>query len=411
MIDPTLAEYAQTERQSEIIQAVIESSTYAEAAAKLDIHKRGVERAVSDVKHRATMHGYSPEHGWVNKQPNGFPLSGVSTLMKDANGNLQWVKAQADKEQREEQVKQAIEAMYADLPKIKAPKAPRKYDKDIIPWYQIGDGHLGMLAHEWETGHNFDLKIAQQELCGAFQILFDESQTCERCVIHDCGDFTHYENFAAVTEASGNPLDADGRFPKMIDIYVKVMRFIIESALKKYRHVDVIINQGNHSRTNDIWMPRLIEAAYGHTGRVHVLNNSNVFIPYRMGNTFVMTHHSDKTKPERLPMVMANDFRQDWGETEYHYIDVGHHHHKWKMAALETGGAVVEMWNTLAPEDKYANDAGYRAKQSMTRVDRSKTYGEIGRRVLPVKEVRNKLSKALKKTDYQEPERRVVHTV
>jgi DNA repair exonuclease SbcCD nuclease subunit len=265
-----------------------------------------------------------------------------------------------------------------------------------------------MLAHEWEVGHNFDLKIASQEILSAFSILFDEAIETERCVINDLGDFTHYENFAAVTEASRHPLDADGRFTKLIHVYSAIMRNIVDKALTKQKYVDVIINQGNHSRTNDIWMAELLRVAYGESGRVNVLNNGSVFIPYRMGNTFVMTHHSDKTKPEKLLSVMANDFRQEWGETEYHYVDIGHYHHK--MAIIERGGAKVEMWNTLAPMDKYAHDYGYRSHQSITRVDRSRTYGEVGRRVLSIREIRDKLNKCFIQSDYVAPNRRAVFT-
>ena len=77
------------------------------------------------------------------------------------------------------------------------------------------------------------------------------------------------------------------------------MRFIVDLALTKAANVDVIVNQGNHSRTNDMWMAVLLRAVYGHTGRVNVLNNSSPFIAYRMGKTLVMTHHSDTAKPNR----------------------------------------------------------------------------------------------------------------
>jgi DNA repair exonuclease SbcCD nuclease subunit len=139
-----------------------------------------------------------------------------------------------------------------------------------------------------------------------------------------------------------------------------------------------------------------------------VLDNSSVFIPYRMGNTFVMVHHGNKTKAEKLISVMASDFRQDWGETEFRYIDIGHYHHK--MQVREEGGATVEMWNTLAAKDRYGHDGGWRAGQSITRVDRSKTDGEVGRRVLPVQAVR----RAIKRQGaghYEPPDRQNVHSV
>jgi hypothetical protein len=126
---------------------------------------------------------------------------------------------------------------------------------------------------------------------------------------------------------------------------------------------------------------------------VNVLNNGNVFIGYRMGNTFVMTHHSDRCRPADLARVMSTDFHADWGETEYRYIDIGHIHHN--MVLKEHPGVSVESFNTLAPKDKWHNDKGYRSRSSMTVVYRSRTYGEVGRRVLPIREVRDRVLAAM----------------
>jgi hypothetical protein len=196
-----------------------------------------------------------------------------------------------------------------------------------------------------------------------------------------------------VTEASRHMLDYDGRFPKMIRAYSRIMRFIVQKVLEKANNVDVIVNQGNHSRTNDCWMAELLTVAYGHTERVKVLNNDCVFIAYRMGATFVMTHHSDKCRPAKLAHVMATDFAKDWGEAEYRYIDIGHIHHG--MVLKEHPGVSIESFNTLAAKDKWATDGGYRARQSIAVVFRSRTYGEVGRRVLPIREIRDRILAAL----------------
>jgi len=195
----------------------------------------------------------------------------------------------------------------------------------------------------------------------------------------------------AVTSASGHALDADGRHPKMIRVYSRVIRFIVERALTKAKFVDVIINQGNHSRINDFWTREMLTVAYAHTGRVNVLDNDSVFIPYRMGKTLVMVHHSDKCKPAHLVGVMTSDFRKDFGETEFHYIDVGHVHHH--FVSREHPSVVIESWNHLAASDKWAHDSGYRARKAISVVLRSKTYGEIGRRLLPIQEIRDRLSR------------------
>lgn len=326
--------------------------------------------------------------------PKGHVVKGVSTLY-DADGvpKLQWVRTREDEKQRVEAIREAIAAFYEDVPQIQVAPEPPDYQSDLIPWIQIGDAHIGLLAHAAEVGENFDLKIAERELCKAISILIAELPSCERLVVNDLGDMTHYENLAGVTEAGGNRLDFDCRFPKMIKTYSRVLRFIVDKCLTKARNVDVIINQGNHSRTNDIWAAELLRVAYGHTGRVHVLNNDSVFIAYRMGNTLVMTHHSDKCKPKDLAHVMTTDFRKDYGETEHHYIDIGHVHHA--QVLKEHPGIFIESFNHLASLDKWAHDIGYRNRKSITVILRSRQFGEVGRRILPIQEIRKRLEGAV----------------
>lgn len=381
------------------------STSTAKRWLKVYVYRMGILNDDPEAAQLA-MQGYAPEHDMTHTVPKPFVLKGTSTLY-GGNGEVkqQWVKTKLSDIMASEAIKAAIDGMIDELPQVQVVDAPLDYQTDIVPWIQIGDAHLGMLAHASEIGENFDLKIAEKEICEAISILIDELPCCERLVINDLGDFTHYENFSATTEASGHALDADTRFPKMIKVYSRVMRFIVEMALTKAKHVDIIVNQGNHSRTNDIWMAEFLRVLYEHTNRVHVLNNDSVFIAYRMGNTLVMTHHSDKCKPSQLVHVMTNDFRQDYGETEFHYIDVGHVHHG--MVMKEHPGIFVESFNHLAALDRWAHDAGFRNRKSITIILRSKQFGEIGRRVLPIQEIQSRLKKAHQST----PSRREVYTV
>lgn len=412
----SLIEFCSTERQRQVIEMAEAGESFHSIGRNLGLTFQYVSRIHKLIKERAATHGHAPESGFNHKVPAPHIAKGVSNLWKRGEPEplLSWVKSGISKEQFEKHLAEAADLFYAALPKMNVPKArPKtKYNKDIIPWFQIGDAHLGMLAHSAEVGHNFDIKIAVTELMTAFSILFAESESCERCVINDLGDFTHYENFRGQTEQSGHQLDYDGRFPKMIDYYIPLMRSIIENALRKFKYVDIIVNQGNHSRTNDIWMARLLREVYSDTDRVNVVNNSDVFIPYRMGDTFVMTHHSDKCNPAQLAKVMATDFREHWGAARFCYIDTGHVHHG--FTSKEHPGVMIESWNTLAPADKYAHDGGWRSRQSITRVDRSRKYGNTSRRTLPVEEVQDRIAAGLTKhvkEGYRPPQPRKVFIV
>ena len=396
-IDERLKDWATPTQARYIDQINLHGGARAAAKALGTCHST-LTKAIVRLKKVAAAHGYSPEHGLNSPVPEPYVAKGHSTLerINPATGAreqvLQWTKTRLDDQKFLELIKEAVAGFIAEVPPLAVPAAPLDYQADIIPWIEIGDGHLGMLAHAAEVGENFDLKIAETELCGAIGILIDELPACERLVINDHGDFTHYENMKGETEASGHKLDYDGRFPKMIKVYSRVFRWIVEKALTKAQHVDVIVNQGNHSRTNDIWMAELLRVAYGNTGRVHVLNNDSVFIAYRMGKTLVMVHHSDTCKPQRLAGVMTTDFRKDFGETDFHYIDIGHVHHG--MVMKEHPSIFIESFNHLAALDKWAHDGGYRNRKSITIILRSRTYGEKGRRVLPIEEIRDRLMNA-----------------
>jgi hypothetical protein len=382
-----------TEAELQYLPSLQSGLSIRQTGKSLGINPSTISRAMKRLHRRAARSGWSPDHDMTKPVPDGFYVKGVSTYY-DETGKArgQWVKSAADTQAVKEFLAEALAEFLEGVPTLPAPAPPAQTQADVIPWVQIGDAHIGLLAHAAETGENFDLKIAEQELCEAIRMLLEQAPDSERIVINDLGDATHYDNLAATTAASGHPLDADGRHPKMLRVYSRTMRFIVDLALTKAKHVDVIINQGNHSRINDFWMRELLTAAYGHTGRVHALDNDSVFIPYRMGKTLVMVHHSDKCRPERLVGVMTSDFKKDYGETDYHYIDVGHRHHH--FVSREYPGVIIESWNNLAANDKWAHDAGYRARKAITMVYRSKTYGEVGRLLLPIEAVRDRLARA-----------------
>jgi len=414
-MDENLKQFANPLQATYIDAITAARGNIRKAARRLGKHHSTLQNAVRLVEAAAAAHGYAPKHGLDHPIPAPFVARGHSTLDKIHNGPidpvtgrqqvLQWTKTRIDDTEWLKAVQEGVEAFVAEQPPLPVGSPPLVTDNDIIPWIQIGDAHLGMLAHEAETGANFDLKIATAELKMAISMLIDELPDVDRLVINDLGDFTHYENMRGETDASGHKLDFDGRFPKMIEVYSELMRFIVDKALTKARNVDVIVNMGNHSRTNDIWMAVLLRAVYGNSGRVNVLNNGTPFIGYRMGNTLVMTHHSDLCKPAKLAHVMATDFAADWGECDYRYIDIGHIHHG--MVLKEHPGVLIESWNQLAAKDKWAHDGGYRSRQSIAVAYRSRTYGDMGRRVLPLRQVQDRIrATAHGKDHYIAPVRR-----
>lgn len=340
----------------------------------------------------------------ANMVAEGFRLKGYSEFTKTEHGTPIWLKTVQAEQDYYSAVIEAINSREPKAVNIPPPRIQTFDARDIVPWLNIGDAHIGMLAHGIEALANFDMKIAKPELLQAAFDLIDRAPDCETLVINELGDGTHYENMRAMTERSGHQLDADGRFYKMIDCYLDIMEALIEKALHKARNVHLIINQGNHSETNDYWAATHFRRLYSKIGneRVKVLDNRNPFIGYRMGRTFVLVHHGHKAKPETLRQVMSTDYALDWGEATFRYIDGGHIHH---FSAKELGGAEWCSFNNLAPVDKHAHDGGWRSKQAMTLVLRSRTYGDLGRYKMPIEMVWDRIRQTAPDHYIPEPKR------
>jgi len=403
VIDPRLIDYCTTDWQKTVIQSLVQYGNATIAAKQLGRSESTIRTVHMKVRRKAARVGFASEAQLDFPVAEGFELKGYSHFTRTEAGEPIWLKTRAVEHAYWHGIQEAIESL--PTPDFSGLPTPPEPQEDIIPWLQIGDAHIGMLADEHETGAAFDIKIAEEKICAAAAYLIDKAPPCKRMVINDLGDGTHYETFRAETESSGHVMDYDTRYWKMIHAYIRIIRFIIERALEKAEHVDFIANQGNHSRSNDIWIAALVSALYEHSGRVSVLRNDSPFIAYRMGKTLVLVHHGDKVKPDRLQNILSNDFALDWGETEFRYIDGGHVH---SSRRLELAGCVFESWNNLAPRDKWANDGGWRSKQMMSLVLRSRRYGETGRILAPIERVRDLI--LARQPHYIPPERRAFTT-
>jgi hypothetical protein len=368
----------------EAIRLVSEYGSISEAARQIGVNRATFQHRVNVARAKYPAAGNDLKADMDGRIAPGFELRGYSQFTKTQAGEPIWLKTRKAERDYWDGISAAISNITAV--KIDALPTPSEPQSDIVPWLQIGDAHIGMLAAEAETGANFDISIAKREICAAAAALIDAAPPCERMVIDDLGDGTHYETFHGETMGHHHALDYDTRYWKMIEAYVEICQFIAERALAKAQTVDLIYNQGNHSESNDSWIAVTMRALYRDTPRVNVIRNESPFIAYRMGKTFVLIHHGHKAKPEVCAKVMATDYATDWGETEFRYIDGGHVHHSQRK---ELPGVVFESWNNLAPRDKYANDGGWRSKQLMTLVLRSRRYGEVGRTVMPIERVRD----------------------
>lgn len=357
----------------ELIAALKLHGTINKTAKALGVARSGLQGRFK----RIALKGYSPEHDMTHHVPDGYKVKGVSTLYRD-DGTVaaQWVKSTADAERQRAMLEAAIEGFTTDLPRLPRRKATGTYLPDLHTVYPIGDAHIGMRSWREETGQDWDLKIAERVQCGAMDALVQGAPPTETATIIDLGDWLHTDSMAAVTPRGGNQLDADGRYAKMIQVGIKIMRQCVESALAKHSSVHVICIPGNHNETGALWMSAALAHMYEAEPRVTVDTQPSLFAYFEFGKNLCGTHHGHTCKMKDLPSVMAADRSEAWGRTKHRYWYTGHIHHQ---SVMELPGCVVESFNTLAPNDAYATSGGWRSRENMKAIILHREHGEVAR--------------------------------
>jgi hypothetical protein len=381
-----LLPYAETETQRNVIDACIHADTVSGAAKQLGVDQRNVYEALKRVKRRAAAQGYSPEHDMTKPAPNGFAVKGTSTLYDAETGEakIQWVKTQADQNQRLEMLRDALHASFDEVKPLKAIKAPKRANKDLLSVIPLGDPHVGMYAWAEETGENYDTKIATELHEAAVDRLVNISPDAETGVLLNLGDFFHADNMDARTRRSGNALDVDTRWADVMTIGVELMVRLIRRMLEKHKRVIVKNNIGNHDEHSSVMLAIALNAFFRGNKRVQIDTSPYPFWYHRHGKVLIASTHGDKTKPQQLAQLMASDKPSDWGETAYRYWYIGHVHHQ---ARFEFPGVEVESFRTLAAKDAWHSAEGYRSARDMHCIVHHKDQGDVERHRVAVEQL------------------------
>lgn len=419
-LDPNLQRYA-TETQWLRLLAWQTNGSRAKAAKALGVSSSTIDVSYRRVLKKAGQKGYAPRYDITHPVSDGMSLKGTS-IRYNENGDIQqyWNKTKQEGRDPEEVVQlpdpktiskvstlydqegrvtqqwiaerpEAVAQMQAwedyakalleDLPRIDPIPIPIPNNSNLMACYPVGDHHMGMLAWHMETGEDYDLKIGEKVLSNASDYLVNACSECKDALVIFLGDFMHYDSFEPVTPTHRNQLDADGRFPKMVRASIRVMRYLIEKAAEVHENVHVIIEIGNHDLSSSIFLMEALNNIYENEDRIYIDTSPMHYHYYRYGNNLIGTHHGHgkAAKLVNLPSIMANDRRQDWGETEFHYWLTGHVHHD---QVKDFPGCRVESLRVLATDDAYAAQSGFRSKQDMKAIVFDKQFGEVARHIV-----------------------------
>ena len=364
-----------TVRQVEYIEAVEKHGSVRAAARALGCNKNSIANSLESLKRKAALQGYSPEHHMTRIVPDGLKLRGTSQLFKrgEAAPVLEWVKTSADDQARAAIQKAAFEALAEELPRVAPVKSPSMTNASLATVYTLTDCHVGALCWHQEGGADWDLKIAEATLVGCFEKMAAASPASRVGVVAQLGDFLHQDGISAVTPTSGHLLDADGRFTKVVQVAVRVLRRVVDIALAKHERVIVLMAEGNHDISSSIWLRTMFAALYENEPRISVIDSPLPYYVHQHGEVMLAWHHGHLKKNDQLPMLFAAQFPKVWGNTTKRYAHTGHRHH---VEEKEHSGMTVMQHTTLSARDAYAARGGWISDRAVTAVTYHDKFGK-----------------------------------
>lgn len=378
-VDPAILEFATPTQRSQI-EAIIEHGSMRAAALALGLNFSTVHGALNAAKTKAAIqHGVAPGLAGMNGLlAPGESLKGRSIYYdpRTAIAEKVWVKTDVKAEEALRIMRVAAEALADDLPRVPPLPAPEQTNDRLLNVYTMTDCHVGMLAWGKETGEPWDLDIAERTLVGCFAAMVSAAPNARTAYVNQLGDFMHTDGMKNLTPENGNLLDADGRFPKMVRVAVRILRRLVDLALAKHEIVYVLLAEGNHDPASSIWLRAMFAALYENEPRVRVVESEFPYYCHAHGKTMVAFHHGHLKKTDQLPLLFAATFSKIWGDTTKRYCHTGHRHH---TEEKEHAGMTVFQHPTLAARDAYAARGGWVSERSATAVTYHAQFGEVAR--------------------------------
>lgn len=306
-----------------------------------------------------------PEREGVFTIPEGHRIKGVSALV-DSEGNViqQWMKTK-EGELDPLAVVDAIKEALADYERPGPPTpGPETTDDDLLTLYPLGDAHIGLHIWRREGEADWDLKIAEKVIGGAMRSVISRSPAASNAVILLGGDTLHADNSSNQTPRSGNVLDVDGRYQKVIGTTCRMLVDVIEMALGHHEHVTVRILRGNHDDHACVAVQYHLAGWFRSEPRVAVDLDPSLFWWHRFGKVLLGATHGHEAQPKDMPGIMAMRRPEDWGASQFRYVHTFHLHRS-EMRIGTHSGVVCEVHETPIPKDGWAYGRGFQSGRSV----------------------------------------------
>ena len=308
-------------------------------------------------------------------QIKGIPMDDVNHYWyKGKHFSLHVKNKGVTAEELRDDIIKAMNEHSPSYPKIKRKKITNGHLLVIDP----ADIHIGKLCSSFETGEEYNSQIAVKRVKEGIKGILNKAQgfNIDKILFVGGNDILHVDTPKRTT-TSGTAQDTDGMWYENFMIAKKLYVDILE-ILMGVADVHFVYNPSNHDYMSGFMLSDSIQSWFRKSKNI----SFDCSIAHRKGFTYgqnlIGTTHGDGAKIPDLPLIMANEFAQEWASTKHRYVYTHHVHHK---TSKDYHGITVESLRSPSGTDSWHHRNGYGigGVKAVEGFVHSKEHGQVAR--------------------------------
>ena len=239
------------------------------------------------------------------------------------------------------------------------------------------DVHIGKLATAFESGEDYNSQIAVQRVKDGVQGILDKTAgfKIDQIIFVAGNDILHIDTPKRTT-TSGTSQDTDGmwyeNFLVAKRLYVEVIDQLLQVA-----DVHFMFNPSNHDYQSGFFLSDSIRSWYKDCKNITFDVSIAHRKYYKYHSNLIGTSHGDGAKQQDLPLLIAQEAREDWAQVKHKYVYIHHIHHKMSKDYI---GVTVEALRSPSGTDSWHHRKGYQhAPKAVEGFVHDKEHGQIAR--------------------------------
>ena len=188
------------------------------------------------------------------------------------------------------------------------------------------EGHIGKLSHTFDTGENYDYKIAKDRFYQTIEnvVEWQLREKADTLLLGIGGDFFNSDTVQHTTTA-GTLQDNDLRWKKMFLVGLKMYSEALRTLRERFNNIVIKYVPGNHDKMASFYLYVSLMQLFSSDEKINFSENYQATQCFVWGKCAIFFNHGDKNFKRTIKSI-ATEFPKEWGNSTHRELHLGHLH-------------------------------------------------------------------------------------